>query len=80
MNEEKFDYICSRLGILGQREETEELRDFLKKLERNTRKKTLRQLKEKNGLIQFFLFFRENGEKYLGLTIEEFVDLYLKQK
>ena len=34
----------------------------------------------KELLIEFFLFFRENGEKYLGLTIEQLVDEFLKQR
>ena len=33
---------------------------------------------ERNQLIDFFLFFRDNGENHIGLTINEFVDLYLK--
>lgn len=33
---------------------------------------------ERNHLIDFFLFFRDNGENHIGLTIEQFVDLYLK--
>jgi len=31
-------------------------------------------------LHDFFLFFRMNGAAYTGMTIEEFVDAYLKQK
>jgi len=31
-------------------------------------------------LHDFFLFFRMNGAAYTGMTIEEFVDEYLKQK
>ena len=34
---------------------------------------------ERNHLIDFFKFFRDNGENHIGLTIEQFVDLYLKQ-
>ena len=34
---------------------------------------------EKELLIDFFLFFRDNGENHIGLTINEFVDLYLNQ-
>jgi hypothetical protein len=33
---------------------------------------------ERNQLIDFFKFFRDNGENHIGLTIEQFVDLYLK--
>ena len=33
---------------------------------------------EKELLIDFFKFFRDNGENHIGLTIEQFVDLYLK--
>jgi hypothetical protein len=33
---------------------------------------------ERNHLIEFFVFFRDNGENHIGLTIEQFVDLYLK--
>ena len=31
-------------------------------------------------LHDFFIFFRMNGAAYTGMTIEEFVDEYLKQK
>ena len=31
-------------------------------------------------LIDFFLFFRGNWEKHLDKTLEEFVDLFLKNK
>lgn len=34
---------------------------------------------ERNQLIDFFKFFRDNGESHIGLTIEQFVDLYLTQ-
>jgi len=33
---------------------------------------------ERNQLIDFFKFFRDNGGNYIGLTIEQFVELYLK--
>jgi hypothetical protein len=33
---------------------------------------------ERNYLIDFFKFFRDNGENHIGLTIEQFIDLYLK--
>ena len=33
---------------------------------------------ERHNLIAFFKFFRDNGENHIGLTIEQFVDLYLK--
>ena len=35
--------------------------------------------KEKEFLNDFFKFFRDNGENHIGLTINEFVDLYLNQ-
>ena len=34
---------------------------------------------EKELLIDFFKFFRDNGEAHVGLTIEQFVELYLTQ-
>ena len=36
------------------------------------------EMMERNQLIDFFKFFRDNGENHIGLTIEQFVDLYLK--
>jgi len=36
-------------------------------------------MNEKELLINFFKFFRDNGENYIGLTIEQFVELYLNQ-
>jgi hypothetical protein len=35
---------------------------------------------EKKQFVDFFMWFRDNGEKYLGLTIEQFVEEYYKQK
>ena len=35
---------------------------------------------ERELLIDFFIFFRDNGEVGIGLTIEQFVDEYLKLK
>lgn len=34
---------------------------------------------EKEQIINFFLFFRNNGEKYLGMTIEQFVEQYYNE-
>jgi len=31
-------------------------------------------------LHDFFIFFRMNGAAYTGMTIEEFIDEYIKQK
>jgi hypothetical protein len=31
-------------------------------------------------LIDFFLFFRDNGESQIGKTIENFIDDYLEEK
>lgn len=36
--------------------------------------------KEKENLIDFFMFFRDNGERYIGLSIEQFVEEFYKQK
>lgn len=35
---------------------------------------------EKQQFIDFFMWFRDNGEKYLGLSIEQFVEEFYKQK
>lgn len=35
---------------------------------------------EKYLLADFFKFFRDNGENHIGLTIEQFIELYLKAK
>jgi len=37
-------------------------------------------MKLEKELIEFFKWFRNNGEKYIGMTIEEFVKEYLKEK
>jgi hypothetical protein len=34
---------------------------------------------ERDHLIDFFKFFRDNGENHIGFTIEQFVELYLNQ-
>lgn len=34
----------------------------------------------KKFLCSFFKFFRDNGEAYVGMTIEEFVEEFLKLK
>ena len=31
-------------------------------------------------LCDFFKFFRDNGEENIGMTIEQFVDEYIKQR
>ena len=33
---------------------------------------------EKKKYVDFFMRFRENGERYLGLSIEKLVDKYLE--
>jgi len=33
----------------------------------------------KQLLCDFFVFFRENGEEYIGLTIEQFVDEFINK-
>ena len=35
---------------------------------------------EKQQFVDFFMWFRDNGEKYLGLSIEQFVEEFYKQK
>jgi hypothetical protein len=36
--------------------------------------------KEQKQFIDFFMWFRDNGERYLGLTINQFVEEYYNQK
>jgi len=40
----------------------------------------MKKRKEKALLLEFFKFFRDNGERYIGLSIEDFVELFLKQR
>jgi hypothetical protein len=35
---------------------------------------------EKKQFVDFFMWFRDNGERYIGLSIEQFVDEFYKQK
>lgn len=35
---------------------------------------------EKQQFIDFFMWFRDNGERYLGLSIEKFIEEYYNQK
>lgn len=35
---------------------------------------------EKQQFIDFFMWFNDNGEKYLGLSIEKFFEEYYNQK
>ena len=35
--------------------------------------------KLKKELIKFFIWFRDNGEKYLGISIEELIDIYAEE-
>ena len=37
-------------------------------------------MNEFETLYNFFMWFRENGEKYLGLSIEKMIEIYLKEK
>jgi len=33
----------------------------------------------KEELVKFFIWFRDNGEKHIGISIEQLVELYLTQ-
>jgi len=35
-------------------------------------------MNERQLLLEFFMFFRNNGENYIGITMEEFIELFLK--
>ena len=37
-------------------------------------------MNEFETLYNFFMWFRDNGEKYLGLSIEKMIEIYLKEK
>jgi len=34
----------------------------------------------KQELINFFIWFRNNGEKYIGISIEQLIEIYLNEK
>jgi hypothetical protein len=34
----------------------------------------------RSELLRFFLWFRENGEKYIDMSIERMIDIYLGKK
>jgi hypothetical protein len=36
--------------------------------------------KEANQLYRFFRWFQLHGEKYMGLSIEKMIEIYLKEK
>jgi hypothetical protein len=36
--------------------------------------------KEKKQFVYFFMWFRDNGEKYIGLSIEQFIEEFYNQK
>ena len=36
-------------------------------------------LNHRDLLIKFFMYFRDNGEKNIGMTIEQFVDMFLSE-
>lgn len=42
--------------------------------------KANRLLPEHKLLCDFFMFFRNNGEELIGLSIEQLVDIYLENK
>ncbi len=33
---------------------------------------------EKDKLVKFFLWFRNNGEKHIGLSVEQLINKYLE--
>ena len=37
-------------------------------------------MNEFETIYNFFMWFRENGEKYLGLSIEKMIKIYLDEK
>jgi len=36
-------------------------------------------MSERELLIKFFMYFRDNGEQNIGLSIEQFVDKFLNE-
>ena len=37
-------------------------------------------MSQKDDLFKFFMWFRNNGEKYMNLSIEKMIDKYLKEE
>lgn len=37
-------------------------------------------MSEKQLLLDFFKFFRDNGEKFIGMPMEEFIEMFLKNR
>jgi hypothetical protein len=35
---------------------------------------------DKKIICEFFMFFRDNGEKYIGITIEKLTDIFIQKK
>ena len=35
--------------------------------------------KEKENFVKFFVWFRDNGEKHIGMSIEQLVEQYYKE-
>ena len=37
-------------------------------------------IEEKETLKEFFIFFRNNGEKYIGLSVEKLIDVFYENR
>lgn len=58
-----------------------EVLDRIKQIAAKEPSKWLEKSKErqqKQLLFDFFMFFRENGEKYLGVSIEKLIDIFIE--
>lgn len=53
---------------------------FDKKHEERSETKAIRERPEHELLCDFFMFFRVNGERLIGHSVEELVDIYLENK
>ena len=71
------NYLKQQTKIMIRLEENEELIESI----RNSNNKEAVALVEEftnKKLCRFFKFFRDNGEKFIGLSIEQFVEQFIK--
>jgi hypothetical protein len=53
--------------------------DFDLGIDRYSESNGITQKEHADLLYHFFLWFRENGQKYMGLSIEQMIEIYLKE-
>jgi endonuclease III-like uncharacterized protein len=80
IKEVAVNYITEFYGKSIENLKTIELADIFVAGVEFERMKSKRTKKLSSELFEFFIWFRENGEKHIGESIEKLINIYLKTK